>query len=164
MSSQFYIYLQGQRYLMEYITNHFGDPVRLSSNTPEAKLLRRFIDKTPDGVTPFIPSADLVIGKDYIRVELMYNKEKDPREYNYLHPSSQKLLLDYFEGLMENNMASELLELSFETNLTLVDLIYAWCEKHGISNLDDDKSHETIRQKFYRLRKNYKKQNCIKLC
>ncbi len=157
MSSQIYIYLEVERYLSQFITFHFGDPVRLQPNTPESKLIRRFLEKTPEGVIPDLPA------ENSIRIEIPYSKEKDPRYYNYLYPKTKTILIDYFEAILVNNMCSELLDLSCDPNITLSDLIYAYCEKHGMPNIDDDKNFETIRQKFYRMRKKYMQENELKL-
>ncbi|WP_419033246.1 hypothetical protein [Dysgonomonas gadei] len=157
MSSGIYIYLEVERYLAEFITHHFGNPVRMPVNSPESKLVRRFLDKTPENVTPDLPS------ENSIRIEIPFSKEKDPRVYNYLFPATKKILADYYESILINNMCTELLELSCDPNLVLVDLIYAYCEKHGMGNINDDKNFETIRQKFYRARKKYMKENDLKL-
>lgn len=160
MSSEIYIYLTMERYLVQYVTHHWGDPVRLSVNSPESKLVRRFLDRQPNDIEPDLPPDD---GTMYVRLEIPYSKEKDPRIYNFLHPTSKKLLKDYFESLLVNNMCTELLELSCDPFINLSDLIFAYCEKHGMPNIDDEKNFETIRQKFYRTRKKYLEENNIKL-
>ncbi|SHE57555.1 hypothetical protein [Dysgonomonas macrotermitis] len=161
MSSEIYIYLKMERYLGQYVTHHWGDPIRLSSNSPEAKLVRRFLDKNPkDTELDSLSDEDITT---YYRLEIPWSKEKDPRVYNYLYPGSKKLLIDYFESILVNNMCTELLELSCDPNIVLSDLILAYCEKHGMTNIDDQKNFETIRQKFYRARKKYMEENNVKL-
>jgi len=159
MSSEVYIYLKMERYLSQYVTKHWGDPVRLSSNSPEGKIVRRFLEKRPEGIEPDLPPDD----GHFVRVEIPYSKEKDPRFYDYLYPATKKLLVDYFDSILLNNMCTELIEISCNPFLSLSDLIFAYCERHGMPNLEDDKNFETIRQKFYRARKKYLEDNNVKL-
>lgn len=163
MSSEKYIYLKVERYLAQYLTHHFGDPIRLIKDSPEVRILKSLLTKRPRWEAE--ESEEFYLSEDcYIRLEIPYSKEKDPRVYNYLMDSSKKILIEQFDLIFVNNMWTELLELSMQPNVKLTDIIYAWCENHGINNIEDDKNFETIRQKFYRLRKKYMLENSIKLC
>lgn len=159
MSSEVYIYLKMERYLSQYVTNHWGDPVRFTQNAPEAKILRRFLDKLPEGMGPDLPPNEGY----YVKVEIPYSKEKDPRHYNYLYPNAKKMLVDYMDSILFANMCIELIDLLGDPHISISDLILSYCEKHGMPNIDDDKNFETIRQKFYRARLKYLKENNVKL-
>ncbi len=160
MSSGIYIYLELERYLKEYYNFHFGDPVRLPTNSPELKLIRRHLSRLPDNANPDLqPDCDI----SFIRVEIPYSKEKDPRDYNYLFPMAKDALRNNLIAIFENHMWTDLLDIKKRKRGDLVSEIYAWCESNGISNLNDDKNFETLRQKFYRMRHEYRKKNQIKL-
>ncbi|NDV96470.1 hypothetical protein D0T84_16335 [Dysgonomonas sp. 521] len=160
MSSGIYIYLEVERYLKEYLNFHFGDPVRLPANSPENKLIRRHLSRLPENTNPDLqPNQDI----SFVRIEIPYSKEKDPREYNFLFPSVKDALRDSLITIFENHMWTDLLDIKKRKRGNLTLEIYAWCETNGISNMNDDKNFETIRQKFYRMRHEYRKNNQVKL-
>lgn len=160
MSSGIYIYLEVERYLREYLIFHFGDPIRLPVNSPELKLIKRHLSKLSENTTPDINPGNEI---SFVRIEIPYSKEKDPREYNYLYPSAKDALRNNLIAIFENHMWSDLIDIKKRRRGDLGSQIYAWCEMNGISNLNDDKNFETIRQKFYRMRYEYRIKNQIKL-
>lgn len=163
MSSEIYIYLEVERYLKQYLNYHFGDPVKLIRDSPESRTLKSLLIKRPYWIDETEPQEDEENDIYYVRVEIPYSKEKDPRLFNYLSPSSKKLLAEMLETIFLNNMITEMLELSNNPNISKTSIIYAYCENHGIDNIQDDKNFETIRQKYYRWRKKHFKESGIKL-
>lgn len=164
MSSEKYIYLKVERYLKQYLTHHFGDPIVLPKDSPEQRILKTLLIKPPHWIDTDIPPEDFFTDDVfYVRLEIPYSKEKDPRVYSYLVDSAKDILIERFDLILINNMWTELLELSIIEDLELTKIIYAWCESHGIQNVEDDKNAETIRQKYYRIRKKYKDGNGVKL-
>ena len=147
----YYIYLKVEPYLAQWMTNSMGNPVDLPRESPEVKLIKRFLDKQPTGSCPDIGTSS------NLKVIIPWSKEKDPRTYNYFSPRAKKMLVESFETIFLNNMWSELGSLD-GINSSLTNVIYAYLEKHGI----DEEHWETIRQKYYRIRKQYQKKN-IKL-
>lgn len=152
--SDFYIYLKVEPYLEHFIKNAFGDPVEVDRDSPEARIIREFISKTPQGEIP-----DIGEGSN-LRVAIPYFKEADPRVYNYMGKNAKAALIDSFDHLLKLCMMKELGTLENNRRGEISKQIYAWMEKHGIP--DNETNWYTISQKYYRLRKKYLKNN-IKL-
>jgi len=144
--NDFFIYLKVPQYLKDYLENHLGDPVKLPKDSPESILVKRFLQKKSDA-----PEPDLGEGCN-LRVQIPWSKEKDPRIYQYLPPVAKQCLISSFDDILVTNMWNDLMPL-IDSRCTLTNLIYAWMEQHGI----DEDHWETIRQRFYRLRKKYMK-------
>lgn len=155
-------------YLASWITKHYGDPVELIKDSPEARLLKRLLD---------VPPKAIAQERGNITVRLPYFKEKDPRTYSYLCESGKTMLVESFETLFLNNMWTEIGSIE-NINCQLTTVIRAWCEKHGIIVPTDSitnvaalkeieeanvRNLETVRQKYYRLRKKYFRQKGVKL-
>ncbi|MEA5063243.1 MAG: hypothetical protein VB054_07940 [Petrimonas sp.] len=150
--SDFCIYLKVEPYLEHFLKTAFGDPVCVDRDSPEARIIREFITKTPDGSSP-----DL--GKDAnLSVTIPYFKEVDPRVYNYMGERAKIALVDSFDHLLKSCLMRELGTLENTRRGEISKQIYAWMEKHNIP----EENWYTISQKFYRLRKKYLK-NGIKL-
>ena len=80
------------------------------------------------------------------------SKAKDPTIYNYLGPRAKEAVIESIEDLFRRNMWAELGDMmANEQSVGVNKIVAAWCEMHGI----DDDYIETIRQKFYRIRKAY---------
>lgn len=142
--SDFNIYLKVEPYLAQFIHKALGNPVELPRESPESKLIKRFLDKTPSDLLPDTGSDS------NLTVIIPFFKEKDPRVYNYLSPRAKLLLIESFDTIFLNNLWVELGDLG-NLNCNLTDVIYAYLEKHGI----EEDYWETIRQKYYRIRKKY---------
>lgn len=150
--SQFFIYLKTEPYLAEWIKSAFGSPVRLTRDTPEYVVVKRFLSKLPENTLPDISSDFNVC------LEIPWFKEKDPRVYNYMSPRAKQCLVESFECLFIRNMWTEIGSLE-NINCSLTNVIYAYLEKHEMS----EEHWECIRQKYYRIRKRYFKENQIKI-
>ena len=147
--SDYCIYLKAEPYLAFFLKTAFGDPVVLEKDPPEARIIREYIGKTPEGIVPELgEEANLVI-------RLPYFKEADPRIYNYMGKAAKTALLESFDQLIERCMLKEIGALENIRRGKISPMIYAWMEKHGIP--DDGKNWYTISQKYYRLRKKYLK-------
>ena len=151
-------------YLERWVNYHFGNPVQLQKDSPEARILKRFLDKPP---------ASPVADDGNLEIEIPFFKEKDPRTYNYLSPSARMALASSFENLMLLNLWGEVGSIE-NANCSLPVLIRAWCEKHGLLKYPDcaatisdireaeefnDRVIECLRQKFYRMKRRFKKDN-----
>ncbi|MDD4429174.1 MAG: hypothetical protein PHG64_12415 [Paludibacter sp.] len=143
--SNFCIYLKVEPYLKHFLENAFGDPVQVMRDSPESRIIRQFISKTPDGELP-----DLGDGSN-LRVEIPYFKEADPRVYNFMGERAKIALIDSFDHILKACMMKELGALENYRRGEISKQIYAWMEKHGIP----EENWYTISQKFYRLRKKY---------
>lgn len=140
--NEYLIYLEVPAYLAQWARRHFGDPVELPRDSVESRLVKRMLDKEPSDV------PDL---SGNLRLKIPMSKEKDPRSgWTYLSPCAKRCLQESLYTIFLQNLWSELGDLQ-NVNCELTSLIYAWLEKHGI----DESQWETIRQKYYRLRKLY---------
>ena len=67
------------------------------------------------------------------------------------------MLVESFDTIFLNNLWTELGDIQ-NINCSLTNVIYSWLEKHEIS----EEHWETIRQKYYRIRKRFQEKG-IKL-
>lgn len=150
--SDYLVHINVPKYVADFVNFHFGNPVQLDKYSIESRILKTYLAKQPDLCALDDPTAF------NLHIRIPYFKEKDPRTYFYLSPSSKKVLAAVLENLFEINMWIELLP-TLKTNVATSDVVYAYLERHGI----DFEQHEAVRQKFYRLRKKYFLENNIKL-
>jgi hypothetical protein len=146
---EYCIYLKAQPYLVDFIKNKYGDPVRLEKDSPESRIVRKYISKTPEGKLPETSE------NTNLTVIVPWFKEVDKRVYNYLGNNAKKLLLESFDQIMEKSMIDEIGRVETYFSGKISSLIYSWMEKHGIK--DDQTNWYTLSQKYYRLRKKYVK-------
>lgn len=136
-------YINVQPYLQQWAIHHFGNPVEFPRDSPENRLIKRFIEKQPTN-TPPTTNGNLAI-------KIPMSKEKDPRNgYFYMPPRAANLIKESLYSIFIQNLWTELGD-SHNFNCELTSLIYTWLNKHNIS----DQYWECIRQKYYRLRKSY---------
>lgn len=144
--SDFVIYLKLEKYLSQWLTFSLGCPVRFPAQSNENSIIRRFVQKLPEGKQPEMANDGLT------PVYIPDSKAKDPSTYNYFGPKAKKALIEAIEDLFRRNMWAEIGDL-LDGTVGLNKTIAAWCELHGI----DDDYTETVRQKYYRIRNAYTK-------
>ena len=150
----YYLYLKVSPYLADFITHSFGNPVELDRDSPESRIIRKYISKTPKDEKPDM-------GQDSnLTIRIPYFKEADPRVYNYMGKAAKNALVESFYQLMDKSMMEEIGSLENCIRGKTSPMIYAWMESHGIP--DNETNWYAISQKYYRLRKKYLK-NGIKL-
>lgn len=150
--SEMCIYINVEPYLAEWIKHSFGDPVVMPKDSPESRLLKLFLDKQPADVPIDRPS-------DFnVAIRIPWYKEKDSRTYFYLAPRAKAMIAECYETMFISNLWLELGS-GHNLNCSLTTLVYAWLERHGIN----DEHWETVRQKYYRLRKRYAKECNLKI-
>lgn len=140
----FVVYIKFEKYLSQWLVHALGTPVRFPSQSNENAVIRRFLQKLPEDREPelMFDGATPVVIPD--------SKAKDPSIYNYLGPRAKEAVIEAVEDLFRRNMWSELGDLN-DCGVGLNKMIAAWCEMHGI----EDDYVETVRQKYYRIRKAY---------
>lgn len=146
------VYLKVETYLAEWIKHAHGDPVQMPKDSPESRLLKLFLERQPANI-PIDKPSDFNVA-----VRIPWYKEKDARTYFYLSPRAKAMIAECYETMFLHNLWCELGSVE---NLTcsLTALIYAWLERHGMS----DEHWETVRQKYYRLRKRYARECNLKI-
>lgn len=142
--SEYLIYIKVSTYVAEWAVHSLGNPVDFPKDSVENRLIKKFLEKTPEGILP--DRRD----NNNLAVRIPYSKVKDPRIYNYFNEASKGLLIDSLETMLLQNLWSELGSLE-NLNCSAKKMIISWCRMHGISETHED----TIAQKFYRLRKRY---------
>lgn len=145
--SKFVIYLDVEPYMRQWLTNSFGDPVVFPASSNENAVIRRLTTKRPSNKLPDQPSDKAVA------ICIPASKYKNPETYNYLSTYGKQALSESLDDLFRNNMWSDLGDLS-DTSCKKMSAFRAWCQNHGI----DIDYAETIRMKWYRMRKAYQSQ------
>lgn len=148
--SQFCIYLKLKPYLKEWLINSLGEPVHFVDNSNENAVIRTFVRIRP------MDKPVEVKGDDEIAIAIPDSKAKPAARYNYMGERGKQALKEAIEDLFIQNLWKEMHQLALTCAGKGVNThIAAWCEMHGIS-IDHV---ETVRQKLYRLRKNYTEHN-----
>lgn len=142
--SKFLIYLEVEPYMKQWLTHSFGDPVVFPPNSYENAVIRRLTTKRPYNNTPEQPTEKTVA------ICIPSSKSKSPETYNYLTSFGKKALGESLDDLFRINMWCDLGDLQ-DTSCKKMSAFRAWCQTHGI----DIEYAETIRMKWYRMRKSY---------
>lgn len=142
--SKFVVYVQVEPYLKQWLTHSFGDPVEFPSCSNENAVLRRFLAKRPVNNLPEQP------GKRDVAISIPYSKSKSPETYNFLNGHAKQALTESINDLFRINMWSDLGDLN-DMSCKKMSAFRSWCEQQGI----DIEYAETIRMKWYRMRKAY---------
>lgn len=142
--SEFCFYIKIEKYLEQWLTHSLGHPVKFPAQSNENAVIRRFLQRNPEGCSPGLMQDGLTA------IVIPDSKAKDPSVYNYLGPHAQEAVIEAIEDLFRRNMWTELGDMS-DITVGLNKMVAAWCEMHGI----DDDYVETVRQKYYRIRKSY---------
>ena len=138
------INLQMKDYLAEWCTTHFGNPITISRESEESRLLRRFLDKQPS-------VCSLEYAGDYnIQLVIPTYHEKPPRVYNYLGERGKKVIVESFARLFASCLWREVGSV-INPPCSKAALLQAFMEKHGIS----DEHEDTLRKKLDRERRKY---------
>lgn len=150
--SRFVIYVSLPKYLSEWLTCHLGNPVVFPPSSPQNAVIRTFIKnkKLPEGIAPDCGSD----GETAIAIP--YSVAKPPETYNYMSPAGKAAVAEACMDLFLRALWADLSPLQ-EAPVGLNSLIRAWCESNGI----DIERVEAVRQKFYRIRKEYAKSGII---
>ena len=131
---------------MQWLTHSLGNPGRFPAQSNENAVIRRFLTKLPEHKTPEMFQDGLTA------IVIPDSKAKDVSIYNYLGPRAKEAVIESIEDLFRRNMWAELGDMmASDQSVGVNKIVAAWCEMHGI----DDDYIETVRQKFYRIRKSY---------
>lgn len=142
--SKFVVYVQVEPYLKQWLTHSFGDPVEFPSCSNENAVLRRFLAKRPVNNQPEQP------GERDVAISIPYSKSKSPETYNFLNGHAKQALTESINDLFRINMWSDLGDLN-DMSCKKMSAFRSRCEQQGI----DIEYAETIRMKWYRMRKAY---------
>ena len=145
--SQFVIYLELKPYLKEWLEHSLGNPVEFPPHSNENAVIRTFIQRRPEAEPIETNSSGVLTA-----IRIPDSKAKPAEYYNYITGSGKQAIVEAIEDRFVQNLWGELSMLTLSTQGKSINThIAAWCEMHGIS-LD---SVETVRQKYFRVRKAY---------
>lgn len=148
------VYIKLPQYLTEWVLHDFGDEngvVRFPRGSAENDVLEHTLTKPPkDMVTPPLKQPD------EIAIELPSFKSKPLPYYWWLNNHAKEMLCHIIYVRFRVLLWSDLHKVE-HLELPITDLIYEWMLRHGID--DNQKSWETIRQIYFRQRKQYAQAN-----
>lgn len=144
------VYLSTEKYLKSWLEYTFGSPVRFPKMSYENELLHRNLTKRR--------SSDPIghAGPETVAIVIPDSRYHKPEFYNYLPLKGQYELLSAIKSLFMLTLWSQCLPL-IESKSEVNKGIENWCTAHGI-DLD---GYDTVRQRFYRMRANYRKYGVI---
>lgn len=144
--SRFVIYIKLPKYLSQFIRHHLGCPVVFPQSSNENAIIRTFIQRLPTGMKPEMDDGAMT------PVVIPDSVAKPPETYNYMGTRGKAAVAQAIKDLFLRALWTDISPLK-ESSVGLNALIAAWCEAHGIE-IDQV---ETVRQCFYRIRKEYRK-------
>jgi len=145
--SQYLIYVNLPKYLSQWATNRLGDPVVFPASSPQNAVIRTYIRKRlpEEPVEALQPEGSTAIA-------IPDSIAKPPEEYNHMGLRGKLAVQETILDLFKRELWSDISPLE-NAPCGLNKLIAAWCESHGI---DIDRV-ETVRQRYYRIRKDFQK-------
>jgi hypothetical protein len=145
--SNFCFYMKLEPYLAQWLVNRLGNPVRFPAQSNENAIIRRFVQRPPDGTAPDLP------GDGLIAVAIPDSKAKDPQYYHYMGVKAKRALAEAINDLFTMCLWNDVRDLLDEGQNGVNTIIEAWCEMHGVTA-----DSEAVRQRYYRLRRKYASQ------
>lgn len=147
--SEICVYLKVEPYLAQWYVHEQGgtSPVRPKRGSAESDILEAFLRPQPDGELPDT-------GQDSnLAISIPYFKHRDPRTNFYLPPVAKRALVHTLYTRFRVQLWEEMHRLeNIPTEMSV--LIYAWMEKHGIE--DTENNFFLISKLYYRKRNTYK--------
>lgn len=144
--SKFVLYVSLPKYLHEWVTHQLGDPVTFPQYSNENAVIRSFLQKLPAGVSPDVRTDGATA------VAIPDSASKPVEYYNYMGDRGKLAVVEVIKDLFTRALWNDINQLE-KSPVGLNQLIAAWCEMNGIG-LD---RVETVRQRYYRIRKAYYK-------
>lgn len=145
--SNFVLYIRLEKYLHEWVTCHLGTPVVFPSRSNENAIIRTFMQKLPDGVTPEVNDGTMTA------IAIPDSKAKPPAEgWTMMSERGKDAIREAIKDLFRRHLWNDINPL-VNGNVGVNTLIAAWCDMNGIG-ID---RVETVRQCYYRMRDAYTK-------
>lgn len=139
------INLRLKPFIAQYLTHHFGNPVRFEDGSAINSRIKIVLQKRPDGIAEEDPHES-----DCTPVCIPYSKQKDPRSWNYVSEYGKRFIIDLINAIFIDNLWNEMSKMCGDDS-KIQSAAFSWCEKHGI-DLD---YADTIRMRYYREKKKF---------
>mgnify|MGYP001035953499 CR=1 FL=1 len=140
--SKFVLYLEVKPFLRQWLTYHYGDPVRFPLCCRQNIEIVKSLTRLAPGRTPAMPTHSTVA------IVIPDNKQRPPAVYNQLSRAGEIHLRKVIDDLFSDNFLSEMRRYRRD-GLSVLDSVYTYCKAHHI---DIDHAN-TLRQRDYRERK-----------
>ncbi len=144
--SQFVIYIQLPKYLSEWLTHHLGNPVVFPASSPQNSIIRTFLLEKTNNTQPDCG------GPGMTAIAIPDSAAKPPERFHHMTQRGKEAVAESCKDLFLRALWADISPI-VESPVGLNKLIGAWCEANGI---DIDRI-ETVRQCYYRIRKDYAK-------
>ncbi len=143
--SNYVVYLKLKPFIAQWLTFHYGSPVRFPDQSVENACIRRFLTKQP--------SASPHVGQPgEVAVCIPDSKQKPVVTYNHLGAHARAAVAECIEDTFRLQLWHDLNDVRL-LRCPLMTAVRAWCENNGISIDHDD----TIKMRFQRMRGAYLK-------
>ncbi len=154
--SQYCIYIDVPDYLDQWLRHDYWNPttqrVEFERGSNIHSILSTFLRKEPRG----FEQGDV---SGLLPIEVPTFKGMNPDQHNFLGHAGKKALISAIKRNFKTLIDRELSVFNNQ-DVTIIDIIYAFMEMHGIDN--NAKNHEAIRQMFKRQRDKNIKTNGVK--
>ncbi|MBD5243175.1 MAG: hypothetical protein HDS60_03705 [Barnesiella sp.] len=154
--SNYCIYIKVPTFIEQWLRHDYWNPltgrVEFERGSNLHSILSTFLRKEPTGYVRGDVSG-------LLPVEVPTFKGMNPDQHNYLGHCGQKALVSAIKRNFKTLLDREL-SAFYDKNVTIIDIIYAFMEVHGIENTATN--HEAIRQMFKRQRDKNIKSGSIK--
>lgn len=139
------------RYLAQWLHHHFGNPVRFPNRSYEHEVLIRSLSPTPRRPVQETEECGnrLLVPVDIVIPD---NRTRQPEYYSHLSTYGRRVMLDALNGLFRMALWSACSRFLLSRE-SLNEAVEQWCRDNGISV----ENREGVRQKLYRMRKQYQK-------
>lgn len=143
--SNFVVYLKLKPFIVQWLTFHYGTPVRFPDQSAENACIRRFLTRQPT-------SMPAVCQPGEIAIYIPDSKQKPVVTYNHLGSHARAAVADCIEDTFRLQLWHDLN--GYETmHCPLLKAVRAWCQNNGISIDYED----TVKMRFQRMRNAYLK-------
>lgn len=144
LMSKFVIYVNLPKYLSQWLTAKFGDPVVFPASSPQNAIIRTFLSKPPADYVPELGDESTTA------IAIPDSVAKPPETFFYMTMKGREAVAESCKDLFLRALWCDISPI-VKSSVGLNKLIAAWCESNGI---DLDRV-ETVRQRYYRIRKEF---------
>ena len=147
-------------YLVQWLTHTLGNPVKIPVQSYENRLLSRLLSRRPRGegsrATSPVTEGDARANRKRVSLVIPDNDLHRSEYFNHLSVRASAQMAEAIDTLFRLHLWSECVCL-IHSRQGLNQGLDQWCRRQGISI----EYRETVRQKFYRMRRAYERDGII---